>query len=298
LRLADILFSGTVLDWCYELLNDDYSPLMRIWRTLGLEEAQQTYLRAMESMQLLHVSNLRLLRQVVEFIRDVFGKELSVQVALLSVSEHRKWEQEESFAVSESLRQLPLAYKANAQTSVGLPYMQKALAVQRKILSTDDTNLYVSINSLASMLRSAKQYDESIALYEEAIENRSRLLGKDHPKTLISIASFAFLLNEVKRYDQAMPYHHIVYQGRLQALGIRHPKTLIACYNYGVCLRELQYLQKAQQLFSLFYTMRRDVLGESNKNTQNAKKSLHHVEKKLQEIIEPFPDGYIPKNIH
>lgn len=40
LHLADILFSGTVLDGCYELLNDDYSPLMRIWRTLGLEEAQ------------------------------------------------------------------------------------------------------------------------------------------------------------------------------------------------------------------------------------------------------------------
>ena len=296
LRLADILFSGTVLDWCYELLNDDFSPLIRIWRALGLEEAQKTYLHTIKSMQLSHASNLRLLRQVVEFIRDAFGKELSVQIALLSVAEHRKWDKEESFAVSESLRQLALAYKANSQTSIGLPYMQTALAIQRRILSQDDVNLYVSVNSLASMLSSAKQYDESITLYTEAIENRSRLLGEDHPKTLISVSSFAFLLNELKRYEQAMPYHHMVYQGRLKALGIRHPKTLIACYNYGVCVRELQYLQKAKQLLSICYSMRKDILGESHRTTQNAKKALVDVENKLAHITEPFPDGYIPQN--
>ena len=69
-RLSDLMFSGSFLDWCYIRLADDYTPLLKLWRILGIDEAREHYRQAVPSLTITDPSQLLLLRQVVEFMRD------------------------------------------------------------------------------------------------------------------------------------------------------------------------------------------------------------------------------------
>ena len=269
-QLGNVMYTGALLDWYYRLKFDDFSPVLRLWRVLGLEYAESAYTGSLQDIAVSHHEHFRILRQVVEFIRDAFGGEVAVEVARVSKTKHEQ-ELDSGFDVAESYRQLALALKANKESSKSVPWMRNALAIQRRVLSPDDPRLYVSINSLASILNSVQEFDESIELYEEAIENRSRILGYEHPKTLVSIASYAFLLNKTKQFTKAKPFHERVLKGREKVLGIQHPKTLTALYNYASCLAPLGYLHQACQVLKRCYELRRDVLGETHRQTGYAK---------------------------
>ena len=293
-RLGDILFSGAFLDWCYQIRNDEFSPLLLIWRVLGLDAAQKIYKESIQNMYIEESRYFAVVRQVVEFVRDAFGKDLAVDVSRASKDAHERHFEENSFDLSESYRQLALSLKANGATEEGLPYMRKALDVQREVLGVDDPNLYVSVNSLASMLNDFKDYDGSAKLFEEAITQRTRLLGEEHPKTLISIASFAFLLNKMKRYQEAKPYHERVYIGRKKMLGLTHTKTLMSCYNYGICLRELGYLKQALEMLSACYNLRKQILGTEHRTTKNTQTALQKTKLQYQKAIQKLPPELSP----
>jgi tetratricopeptide (TPR) repeat protein len=270
-QLGELMYTGALLDWYYRIKFDDFSPVLRLWRVLGLEYAESAYTESLKHVEVSNPDHFRILRQVVEFIRDAFGGDVAVKVAQVSKTKHES-ELESGFDVAESYRQLALALKANKQPNKSVSWMRNALAIQRRVLDKDDPRLYVSVNSLASILNSVKEFDESIELYEEAIENRSRILGYDHPKTLVSIASYAFLLNKTKQFTKAKPFHERVLTGREKVLGLQHPKTLTALYNYASCLRPLGYLYQACQVLKRCYELRKTVLGDAHRQTENAKK--------------------------
>ena len=275
-QLAKLMYTGALLDWYYRRKHDDYTPVLRLWRVLGLEHAETSYLSALKDVNLSNQDQFRILRQVVEFVRDAFGAELAVSVATVSKNTHEA-HLDKGFDVAESYRQLALALKANKQSAESLPWMRTALTIQRGVLSVDDPRLYVSVNSLASILNSLKEFDESIELYEEAIENRSRILGSEHPKTLVSLASYAFLLNKTKQFSKAKPVHERVLKGRESVLGLQHPKTMISLFNYASCLRPLGYLFQACQVLKRCYELRYAVLGEQHRQTVNAHKQYTQV---------------------
>ena len=101
--------------------------------------------------------------------------------------------------------QWALSLRYENRTEEAIPIATKALAAQRNMLGNDDPRVYVSVDSLASMLNAAKRYEEAAVLFDEAIEARSRLLGPEHPKTLISIASFAHLLSKIGQEKELSP---------------------------------------------------------------------------------------------
>ena len=296
-RLGDILFSGAYLDWCYQRKQDDFAPLMLIWRALGIEQSKYFYVKAMRKLHIQNPAHFSIVRQVVEFVRDAYGKSIAVEVATLSKEAHQKHLDKESYDLSESYRQLALSLKSNGSAEEGLPFMREALDIQRRLLSIENPSLYVSVNSLASMLNTLKKYEESEALFVEAMENRTRLLGEEHPKTLISIASYAFLLNKTKQYKKAHDYQKKVYQLRRKILGFKHTKTLISCYHYGVCLRELGYLTKSMDMFQVCYQYRMELLGEEHRMTNNAQKALLGVQIRLQKALQKFPKEQSPFDI-
>ena len=288
-KLGDIMFTGALLDWHYIHNNDDSSPVLFLWRVIGLEHAKEQYTNAVNDIEIQDPSHLYVLRQVVEFVRDSFDKELAVEVAKASCKEHQRIEKD-GYDVSESYRQLALALKADGKSKVALPWMRKALEIQRRVLHRDDPDLYVSVNSIASILNSLSMFDEAIEFYEEAIQNRTRLLGEDHPKTLISMASYAFLLNKTNAFQKAKPYHHQVLLNRKKVLGIMHPKTLTSMINYANCLYPLGYLTQSAALLKKCYESRRKLLGEQHSRTKNAGqryKKVYNMLKKAKEELDP-----------
>lgn len=283
-KLGDLMFTGALLDWYYIQNNDDCSPVLRMWRIVGLEHAKEQYQKAIEHVRVKEISYLYVLRQVVEFVRDAFGKSLAVEVSKASCIEHKRL-LDDGYDLSESYRQLALALKSNGESKTALQWMTKALEIQRRVLNRDNPELYVSINSIASILNSLSRFDESVQFYEEAIENRTRLLGADHPKTLISLASYAFLLNKMKDFQKAKPFHHQVLINRKKILGVAHPKTLNAMYNYASCLHPLGYLTQSLTLYKKCYELRSTVLGSEHTKTANAQRQYKNILMKREKAM-------------
>lgn len=286
-QLGRLMFTGALLDWYYLQHHDDYTPVLRLWRVIGLEHAESEYRNAIESIDIHHLEHFRILRQVVEFIRDAFGKELGVTVAEASLKTHEQ-SLDDGYDLSESYRQFALALKANKESSDALPWMRKSLSIQRRILSVNDPNLYVTVNSLASILNALQEFQEAITLYEEAIENRGRLLGAEHPKTLISLASYAFLLNKTHQFEKALPVHKRVFKGRQKLLTLRHPKTLVSMYNYANCLHPLGYLSQAVALFKQCFEVRHSMLGAEHRQTLNAQRQHTRISALLEKALAPI----------
>ena len=111
--------------------------------------------------------------------------------------------------------------------------MRKALSIQRRVLSINDPNLYVSVNSLASILNALKEFEESITLYEKADRTQRTLIGFEHPKTLISLASYAFLLNKTQQFAKALPAHKRVLKGRQKSVNAQTSED--ADFNVQLC---------------------------------------------------------------
>ena len=266
-RLSDLMFSGAFLDWCYMRLADDYTPLLKIWRVLGIDEARQHYQRAVPALIISHPSQLLLLRQVVEFMRDCKWGAVAVKASEASQKIHIEWLGEGHWETAESQIQWALSLKYENRTKEAIPIAFQALAAQRNALGSDDPRVYVSVNSLASMLNAVNRYEEAAEYFDEAIEARSRLLGPEHPKTLISIASFAHLLSKMGQEQRAEPYHLRAFEGRSKLLGKKHPKTLNSAYNYGKCLMAQGQPEAAIELLEYCVNGRLEVLGRQHKVT-------------------------------
>lgn len=295
-KLGDLMFTGALLDWYYQQNNDDFSPVLMLWRILGLVQAKEQYKNAIQNLHIQDPYQLYILRQVVEFIRDAFGKEIALDVSKASYHIHSRMF-DDGYDLSESYRQLALALKSNQESKEALEWMKKALEIQRRVLHPDNPDLYVTLNSMASILSSLSMFEEAIQCYEEAIANRTRLLGAEHPKTLISIASYAFLLNSVKDFAKAKPYHYQVLINRKKLLGIEHPKTLNAMYNYANCLHPLGYLTQSLSLLKKCHELRVKVLGKEHRTTITTEKQYKKIMVLLKKAIEKLDPSILSTDV-
>jgi tetratricopeptide (TPR) repeat protein len=289
-RLGDIMFTGFFLEQCYERRFDDFSPVLKLWRIIGIEYAQQCYLDALEKISNVSDWQLQIIRYVVEFLRDAGWKDEAVQIANASVSIHITVLGEDNKETAESQIQLALSLKSCKQTPKAIPIARKALATQRKHLGPDEAKLYVSVNSLASMLAAVEAFEESKSLYQEAVSNRSRLLGEKHPKTLVSIASYAHMLGKMGLHKEAIPLHHKAHLGRKNTLGAMHPKTLNSCINLGNSLMATNQLQKAEEKYLECLQGRLKILGPNHSKTKNAQRKLTLCKERI--IANQLPDTH------
>ena len=51
------MFTGALLDWYYNQHHDDYTPVLRLWRVIGLEHAESEYRNAIESIDIHHLEH-------------------------------------------------------------------------------------------------------------------------------------------------------------------------------------------------------------------------------------------------
>ena len=89
-RLSDLMFSGTFLDWCYKRLADDCTPLLKIWRVLGIDEAREHYQRAVPALTITHPSQLLLLRHWISSVLKLGWQPLFLSFCSKLLLRHRQ----------------------------------------------------------------------------------------------------------------------------------------------------------------------------------------------------------------
>ncbi len=87
------------------------------------------------------------------------------------------------------------------------PLFEKALEIDRRLLSDDHRHTAIVYNNLASNLKAQGKYAQAQPLFEKALEITRRILTDDHSDTATNYNNLANNLNAQGMYALAQPLH-------------------------------------------------------------------------------------------
>ena len=105
------------------------------------------------------------------------------------------------------------------------PLCEKALEINRRLLTDDHPETAESYNDLAVSLNGQGKYSHAQPLYEKALEINRRLLTDDHPHTATSYNNMAYNLDAQGKYAQAQRPHEKALEINRRLLTDDHPLT-------------------------------------------------------------------------
>ncbi|MFI5455885.1 MAG: CHAT domain-containing protein [Isosphaerales bacterium] len=144
------------------------------------------------------------------------------------------------------------------------PLLEKALEINRRLLTDDHPVTVIGYNSLAGNLHDQGMYGKAQTLYEKALAIRRRLLTDNHPDTAISYGNVAVNLNVQGKYAAAQPLFDKALEIKRRLLTDDHPLTAIS-YNYVAAnLMDQGKYAQAQPLLEKALAIRRRLLTDDH----------------------------------
>src|SRR6202041_1459250 len=142
----------------------------------------------------------------------------------------------------------------NVYLSLGLDtraqsLLERAIAIQRRVLGLRDPDTLGSISSLANTLFSEGRYPEAEKLQRDTLEIRRRLLGPQHPDTLSSMHELGLTLAEEGHYAEAEKLDRETLDIYRRVFGPEHPSTLGAVNSLGNLMLYEAKFPEAEKLY-------------------------------------------------
>jgi eukaryotic-like serine/threonine-protein kinase len=169
---------------------------------------------------------------------------------------------------------LGTCYHAVGRTDLGLPHVQAALELRRRLLGNDHPATLDSVNNAGAMLSALGKYAEAEPLYREAFATRGRVLGENDRLTLLSASNLAALLQQQGKLDESESLCRQVLARKRAALGDDASETLVAMNNLASVLHDLGKLSEAESFYQDALGRCRHVLGEDHPFTLGSMSNL------------------------
>lgn len=124
----------------------------------------------------------------------------------------------------------PVAMCLNALAQVidvkdGIPLLERALAIDRRVLGARHPQTATTEANLAGLLVNARRNDEAIRAAGEALSIFQETLGPQHPRCAISASILAFALEAKGERVRAEKMYRLALAIDEQAYGAQHPQT-------------------------------------------------------------------------
>ncbi len=142
-----------------------------------------------------------------------------------------------------SYRQSPLA-----AFGLSLPFLERALALDEKMLGPNHPDTATSLNNLGFALRVQGDFAGALSHYERALEIRTKALGLDHPETARSLNNLGYLLQEQGDLQGARLYFERALAIFEKTVGSDDPAAARCINNLGSLLMMQQDLVGARTL--------------------------------------------------
>jgi len=149
------------------------------------------------------------------------------------------------------------------------PLFEKALEINRRLLTDDHPDTANSYNNVAANLNDRGKYAQAQPLVEKALEIRRRLLTDDHPDIAISYSTLAYTLNGQGKYAAAQPLHEKALEIRRRLLTDDNPSTAGSYNNVAYTLNAQGKYAQAQPLYEKALEIKRRLLGDNHPQTAN-----------------------------
>lgn len=147
------------------------------------------------------------------------------------------------------------------------PYLEKALATQRRLLGSDNPNTLHTIDQLSRDLERQGQFPEAEKLARESLDTRRRTLGPDARETLASMYQLAAVILVEGHYAEAEKMNREVVDTARRVLGPEHPDTLRYMSNVALAVADQYREAEAEQIYRQLFDMQRRVLGPEHPDT-------------------------------
>jgi hypothetical protein len=164
---------------------------------------------------------------------------------------------------------------------------EQVLAGRRRILPKDDSQVLVSINNLAEVLR-----DKAVSAApsrKRRILERVRTLqqhvlavwrckqGKDHPNTLSAMNNLSGTLRTLGDRSGACDLRRVVFEIRLRSLGDKDPRTLTSMNNYAISLQDVGEQDAAVEMMTRAADGRSAVFGREHARSKESFEALARI---------------------
>lgn len=124
----------------------------------------------------------------------------------------------------------PVAVCLNALAPVvevkdGIPLLERALAIDRRVLGARHPQTATTEANLAGLLVNARRNDEAIRAASDALSIFQETLGPDHPRCAVTASILAFALESTGQIAQAEKMYRLAVSIDEHAYGEQDPRT-------------------------------------------------------------------------
>lgn len=277
--LAPVATNAYLLGQAIETLRA-YSLLERdpVTRTLAVHRLVQSIVRAALPVEIQRVW----MQHVVLAVNATFPFiemenwpvcERLLPHALLCAS----WIAQTQMASSEAARLLnqTAAYLKNrARYEEAEPLLQRALAIQEKVLGPEHPNTALGLNNLAYLYNDQGKYTEAEPLLQRALAIYEQALGPEHPDTATSLNNLAYLYYSQGKHTEAETLYQRALAIRERVLGPEHPDTAQSVNNLALIYYNQGKDEEAEVLYRRALAICEQVLGPEHPDTATSLNNL------------------------
>ncbi len=131
-----------------------------------------------------------------------------------------------------------------------------------------------SLNNLASVYHSKKQYKKAKILYKESLKLRQDTLEKKHPDIANSLSNLGVVYQNQAQYTKAKHFFKRALNINKETLGTKHPSTAEVLNNLGGSYRALGEFKKAKSLLKQALNIQEKFFGINHPRTANTLNNL------------------------
>ncbi len=161
-----------------------------------------------------------------------------------------------------------------ARYDEALPLLQQALAIDEKMLGTDDASMATSLNNLAELYTKQGKYIQAAHLHQQALMIRQKALRPDDASMATSLNNLAVLYTKQGKYIQAAHLHQQALMIRQNVLGTDHPDTTSSLNNLATLFMKQGEYDDAEPLLKQALTIFEKVLGPDHPDTATSLSNL------------------------
>lgn len=182
-----------------------------------------------------------------------------------------------------------LNYRGEGQASLGLPSLERCVALCTSVLGATHPQTREARNSLALTYAASGQFDKAITLYESCLHDLYSTLGPNHEETLVVQNNLAAALRRSGELMKAITLFEVLLKKMETTFGRNHADTLRVMNNLACSYREAGQLRKALPLLEETYAVRKEKLGSEHPDTLLSMNNLVIGYQAVGQVSKAFP---------
>jgi tetratricopeptide (TPR) repeat protein len=206
----------------------------------------------------------RTLRLLADIVRRLGRADEAAGLAEEALELHRRHLGEEHEEVADDLYVLAISRIDGYDLPGASEAAEKALAMRRRIPTTNPLHLTRFINVLASCHWLSGRTDDAEALFREVVALRREQLEPDHPSLAAPLTNLANVLTLRGDHAEAEPLLREAVELLERALGPSHPDLARSLSMLGGSFTAQGRLGEAEEVIRRALAMQRELLGESH----------------------------------